>query len=261
MSNYARVGKLVGDLSSAAKCGDEGETERLRKLLNDLRSEVPKCKPDVNQVIAGYGSDRELVIHVHDTIADVLDRFHEAHLMTLDEGDDREVIEGVVVSILKEVILVRSYILSPRFVKFVQASPIENSLEFCASLATQLVDLRLGTGEPDHFARLAKVKTQMDMLKIAVSGAEPLDHTGLSTPSEIDSLSTYSIMELKKACDVSNDTLKRYGIKVVKDWPKRGQHGLRFSKDDAIKIVTAVRNGTSRSCVKDSCKAWLGNPK
>ena len=247
MSNYARAEKLVSDLSSAAKCGDVSETERLRKLLNDLRSEAPKCQnPDVNQVIAGYSSDLNLAIDVHNSIANVLDRFHEVHLMTLVEGDHKDAMESVVISILEEVILVRSYILSPRFVEFIEESLNGDSTRMCAGMATRLENLHMSLGEPDHAAKRSEVETQLDELKIAILRTE-----------SFKPLLEYSVADLAKACTVSKATLSKYGKDAVQSWPGQGEGNWLFSNADARKIVAAVHDGSRNADVKRACNDWL----
>ena len=63
--------------------------------------------------------------------------------------------------------------------------------------------------------------------------------------------------ELCLSCGIKNDTLKKYGKPVLGFWIGRGKRGKQFTLANAVKIVTAVQNGSSESAIKLKCSNWL----
>ncbi len=70
---------------------------------------------------------------------------------------------------------------------------------------------------------------------------------------------THSVADLTSICKVKNDTLKKYGKPAIGRWISRGQSGKQFTLAEVLKIVIAVKTGSSESVVMSACEEWLSN--
>ena len=108
----------------------------------------------------------------------------------------------------------------------------------CAEASILLIDYML-YGDNDH-----------DEVADPAANAQP----SLSKDSEEKK---FSVSDLCGIAGISRDTLRKYGKPAVDKWPGQGGRAFRFAEEDAVSIVSAVKNGMSARDVQEKCQQWL----
>ena len=106
----------------------------------------------------------------------------------------------------------------------------------------------------DRFNREAMCKCS---IQIERAGIAPKPGKNISTERASSGDLEFAVADLKKICGVSSPTIQKYGKPALGKWIGKGQKGKQFTKDEAKKIVTAVRDGAQGQSVKTSCLNWL----